>query len=68
MRDVMEPTNVPGDQEGCQFNPDDASVTTPTGFKEAYRQFSEGGWTSPRPTRMRTPVRRRMTSSMVRTA
>ncbi|XOZ32229.1 acyl-CoA dehydrogenase C-terminal domain-containing protein [Halomonadaceae bacterium KBTZ08] len=46
MRDIMEPTNVPGDQEGCHFNPDDASVTTPTGFKEAYRQFSEGGWTS----------------------
>ncbi|MGM0450453.1 MAG: acyl-CoA dehydrogenase C-terminal domain-containing protein [Pseudomonadota bacterium] len=46
MRDIMEPTNVPGDREGCQFNPGDASVTTPTGFREAYRQFSEGGWTS----------------------
>ncbi len=46
MREVMEPTNVPGDREGCRFNPDDASVTTPTGFREAYRQFSEGGWTS----------------------
>ena len=46
MRDIMEPTNVPGDREGCHFNPDDASVTTPSGFQEAYRQFSEGGWTS----------------------
>ncbi|PAU82308.1 acyl-CoA dehydrogenase [Halovibrio salipaludis] len=46
MRDIMEPTNVPGDREGCQFNPEDASVTTPSGFQEAYRQFSEGGWTS----------------------
>ena len=42
----MEPTNVPGDREGCRFNPDDASVTTPTGFRDAYRQFAEGGWTA----------------------
>ncbi|TVP53914.1 MAG: acyl-CoA dehydrogenase [Halomonadaceae bacterium] len=46
MRDVMEPTNAPGDREQCQYNPKDYSVTTPKGFKEAYKQFAEAGWTS----------------------
>jgi alkylation response protein AidB-like acyl-CoA dehydrogenase len=46
MKEVMEPTNIPGDREGCQFNPEDASVTTPTGFRQAYKQFAEGGWTA----------------------
>ncbi|MEM1398089.1 MAG: acyl-CoA dehydrogenase C-terminal domain-containing protein, partial [Pseudomonadota bacterium] len=32
-----------GDKEGCIRN-DDGSVTTPTGFKEAYDQFRDGGW------------------------
>ncbi|PAV25436.1 acyl-CoA dehydrogenase [Tamilnaduibacter salinus] len=44
--EVIQPTNRPGDTEGCQFHPETASVTTPTGFKEAYRQFVEGGWTA----------------------
>ncbi|MDX1589065.1 MAG: acyl-CoA dehydrogenase C-terminal domain-containing protein [Oleiphilaceae bacterium] len=46
MRDVIEPTNAPGDREECQYNPSDFSVKTPTGFKEAYKQFAEAGWTS----------------------
>lgn len=46
MREVMEPTNIPGDRQECQFHTEDASVTTPEGFKEAYKQFAEGGWTS----------------------
>ncbi len=41
--EVLQPLNAVGDSEGCTLNPDH-SVTTPTGFKEAYRQFVEGGW------------------------
>jgi acyl-CoA dehydrogenase len=41
--EVIQPTNRTGDLEGCTRH-DDASVTTPTGFKEAYRQYCEGGW------------------------
>ncbi|MBA17067.1 MAG: acyl-CoA dehydrogenase [Sphingomonas sp.] len=37
------PLNQSGDQQGCKRN-DDASVTTPDGFKEAYKAFVEGGW------------------------
>jgi alkylation response protein AidB-like acyl-CoA dehydrogenase len=40
---VLAPLNQVGDQEGCTRHPD-GSVTTPTGFKDAYRQFVEGGW------------------------
>ncbi|MEM8826080.1 MAG: acyl-CoA dehydrogenase family protein, partial [Pseudomonadota bacterium] len=40
---VMFPLNQTGDHEGCTRH-DDGSVTTPTGFKEAYNQFVEGGW------------------------
>ena len=41
---VMLPVNATGDKEGCQFNPEDFSVKTPNGFKEAYQQYREGGW------------------------
>ncbi|WP_293267283.1 acyl-CoA dehydrogenase C-terminal domain-containing protein [Neptunomonas sp.] len=41
---VLSPLNQVGDQEGCQFS--DGEVTTPTGFKEAYQQYVEGGWPS----------------------
>lgn len=41
--EVVAPLNRVGDIEGCTRHPD-ASVTTPTGFKEAYRQYVEGGW------------------------
>jgi alkylation response protein AidB-like acyl-CoA dehydrogenase len=40
---VVQPLNLPGDREGCTRHPD-GSVTTPKGFKEAYRQYAEGGW------------------------
>src|SRR6267154_4141514 len=40
---VIAPLNRVGDMEGCTRH-DDASVTTPTGFKEAFRQLTEGGW------------------------
>ena len=41
--EVLQPLNRVGDTEGCRRN-DDGSVTTPTGFKEAYRSFAEAGW------------------------
>ncbi|PWJ81648.1 acyl-CoA dehydrogenase/hypothetical protein [Pseudaminobacter salicylatoxidans] len=40
---VIQPTNRTGDIEGCARH-DDASVTTPAAFKEAYGQYCEGGW------------------------
>ena len=43
--EVLQPLNQGGDQEGCTRHPD-GSVTTPAGFKEAYKQFTEGGWTT----------------------
>ncbi len=41
---VLAPLNQSGDAEGCQWN--DGEVTTPKGFKEAYKQFVEAGWPS----------------------
>jgi acyl-CoA dehydrogenase len=41
--EVLAPLNRVGDKEGCRRH-DDASVSTPAGFKDAYRQFTEGGW------------------------
>ena len=41
--EVLFPLNQIGDREGCTRHPD-GSVTTPSGFKEAYRQFVESGW------------------------
>ncbi|GGY48634.1 acyl-CoA dehydrogenase [Bacterioplanes sanyensis] len=43
---VMAPLNESGDREGCQYDPDSKTVTTPKGFKEAYQQFAENGWTA----------------------
>ncbi len=41
--DVLTPLNRVGDKEGCRRH-DDGSVTTPTGFKAAHKQFTDGGW------------------------
>ena len=41
--EVLQPVNLSGDREGCTRHPDN-SVTTPKGFKEAYRAYAEGGW------------------------
>ena len=41
--EVLQPLNRTGDLEGCTHH-DDGSVTTPKGFKEAYKQVAEGGW------------------------
>ena len=40
--DVLAPINWSGDQQGAKWN--NGAVTTPDGFKQAYRQFVEGGW------------------------
>jgi alkylation response protein AidB-like acyl-CoA dehydrogenase len=40
--EVLAPLNRPGDVEGSTWR--DGAVTTPQGFKAAYRQFVEGGW------------------------
>ncbi len=42
--EVLAPLNVVGDHEGCKRH-DDGSVTTPTGFKEAYETMVNNGWT-----------------------
>ena len=41
--EVLLPLNRIGDQEGCTRHPD-GSVTTPKGFKDAYKQLVAGGW------------------------
>ncbi|MBV9460244.1 MAG: acyl-CoA dehydrogenase C-terminal domain-containing protein [Bradyrhizobium sp.] len=41
--EVLQPLNRTGDLEGCKRK-DDGSVTTPKGFKEAFKQLTEGGW------------------------
>ncbi|WP_417468814.1 acyl-CoA dehydrogenase [Maricaulis sp.] len=40
--DVLAPLNKVGDSEHCKLA--DGVVTTPTGFKNAYAKFVEGGW------------------------
>lgn len=42
--EVLFPLNQSGDEEGCTFN--NGNVTTPKGFKEAYKTYTEGGWTA----------------------
>jgi alkylation response protein AidB-like acyl-CoA dehydrogenase len=41
--EVLTPLNRSGDEEGCMRH-EDGSVTTPKGFKEAYKGLVEGGW------------------------
>jgi alkylation response protein AidB-like acyl-CoA dehydrogenase len=41
---VLSPLNRVGDKEGCVWS--ESGVKTPTGFKQAYQQFVEGGWPS----------------------
>lgn len=40
---VVAPLNEIGDSEGCTYV-DQHTVKTPTGFKEAYELYNEGGW------------------------
>jgi len=41
---VLSPINRSGDKEGAKWVA--GVVTTPAGFKDAYRQYSEGGWSA----------------------
>ncbi|MEZ5821804.1 MAG: acyl-CoA dehydrogenase C-terminal domain-containing protein [Xanthobacteraceae bacterium] len=41
--EVLQPLNRVGDLEGCKRH-DDGSVSTPKGFKDAFKQVAEGGW------------------------
>jgi len=42
---VLAPLNSVGDEIGCVLDPANGEVTTPPGFKQAYEQFVDGGWT-----------------------
>jgi alkylation response protein AidB-like acyl-CoA dehydrogenase len=42
--EVLEPLNAVGDAEGCRL--EDGVVITPSGFKDAYTAYREGGWTA----------------------
>jgi len=42
--EVIFPLNISGDTEGCVLDKTTHEVKTPTGFKEAYDQYVEGGW------------------------
>ena len=39
---VLDPLNRVADKEGCTWN--NGAVTTPKGFKEAYKKFADAGW------------------------
>ncbi|MBP6895010.1 MAG: acyl-CoA dehydrogenase [Pseudacidovorax sp.] len=41
-QDVIAPLNVAGDRDPSSFK--DGAVRTTPGFKEAFRQYAEGGW------------------------
>ncbi|WP_068119124.1 acyl-CoA dehydrogenase C-terminal domain-containing protein [Tropicimonas marinistellae] len=41
---VLAPLNAVGDREGCVL--ENGVVRTPTGFKDAFDQMKEGGWTA----------------------
>jgi len=43
VENVLFPLNQVGDLQGCTRH-EDGSVTTPDGFKEAYKLYCEGGW------------------------
>ena len=41
---VLAPLNSVGDRAGCSLDKATGAVTTPPGFKEAYAQYVDGGW------------------------
>ena len=43
LKTCLQPLNRIGDLEGCKRSAD-GTVTTPKGFKDAYKQVTEGGW------------------------
>jgi alkylation response protein AidB-like acyl-CoA dehydrogenase len=41
---VLAPINQSGDEQGCVLDKSTHEVKSPTGFKEAYAKYVEGGW------------------------
>ncbi|MGB1923000.1 MAG: acyl-CoA dehydrogenase family protein, partial [Alcanivorax sp.] len=41
---LLFPLNRNGDEQGCTWN--DGDVTTPDGFKDAFKTFAENGWSA----------------------
>ena len=39
---TLAPVNAAGDAQGCHYR--DGTVTTPPGFRQAYREYCDGGW------------------------
>jgi alkylation response protein AidB-like acyl-CoA dehydrogenase len=44
--EALGPLNAVGDREGCRYDAGKAEVTTPTGFKDAYKTMVESGWSA----------------------
>ncbi|MET0964499.1 MAG: acyl-CoA dehydrogenase C-terminal domain-containing protein [Noviherbaspirillum sp.] len=44
--EVVFPLNHSGDREGCRLNTETHEVSTPKGFKEAYKKYIAAGWPS----------------------
>ncbi len=44
--EVIFPLNHSGDREGCHFDAETHTVTTPQGFVGAYRHYVDAGWPS----------------------
>jgi len=42
--EVLLPINLPGDAQGCRFDPVSHEVRTPDGFRAAFDQFRQDGW------------------------
>ncbi len=42
--EVLFPLNLPGDAEGCHYDPATHAVTTPAGYRQAWEQYVEAGW------------------------
>lgn len=43
-QEVLQPLNVVGDKQGLTY--DKGTVTTPDGFRQAYKTYTEGGWST----------------------
>ncbi len=44
--EVLAPLNAIGDKEGCHYDGATAKVTTPAGFKDAYKAMVDSGWSA----------------------
>jgi hypothetical protein len=43
-KDLLFPICTEGDAQGCSFNPEDHSVKTPDGYKDAFERYRANGW------------------------